>query len=200
MTFCYCCKLRTHSRTAYLTHHGRARALDSIFGSTITEILIRGVTLPQLAESYRRSHPKASIQRLAELSFELVDELHVLLHRVKCDGAACVIQVHPDPRGPGGVGEVPVYFTVPGGVARVGAEETPRLVVVAQQAVRVLPFATDAPVGHPDGKLARPLGLPVKPKPRQRLLAQHLREPIETLGVIRVKVDRFLPRHLLVAV
>lgn len=89
---------------------------------------------------------------------------------------------------------------MPGRVARIRAQDAPGLVIVAQQAVRVLPFATDAPVGHADGELSAPLGLPVKPKTSQGLLAQHLRETVEAFWVIWVELDRFLPCHPLVPV
>lgn len=163
-------------------------------------LLVGHWVLLQLAEGDRGAHTKTSKQGLTELSFKLMDKLHSLWYWVKGHGVACIIQIHTNSCGPGSVGKVSVHFVVPGRVARVWAQETPGLFVVAQQAVGVLPFATDAPVGHADGKLPAPLGLPVKPEASQRLLTQHLGEAVEAIWMIWVKLDGLLSRDPLVPI
>lgn len=79
-----------------------------------------------------------------------------------------------------------VHPIVPSGVARVGAEEAPGLVVVAQQTQRAFALSADAPVGHADGELPAPLDLPVEAPPGQRLSAQHLGEAVEPVWVVPV--------------
>lgn len=106
-------------------------------------------------------------------------------YAVKGQHAGRVVQVHAYPGGVRGADGF-VHPVVPGGVARVGAEQAPRLVVVAQQAERAFALAAEAPVGHADGELARPLDLPVEAAAGQRLAAQHLGEAVEALRVVVV--------------
>ena len=108
---------------------------------------------------------------------------------------ARVVQEHADPRGPGGGREVLVPLVVPRGVAPVGAQQAPGLVVVAQQAVGVLALAADALVGHAHGELPGPLGLPVEAGAGQGLAAQHLGEAVEAVRVVREELTRFPPGH-----
>lgn len=75
---------------------------------------------------------------------------------------------------------------VPGGVARVRAQQTPGLVVVAQQARGAFALPADAAVGHADGELPVPLDFPVEASCGERLPAQHLGEAVEALRVVSV--------------
>lgn len=77
-----------------------------------------------------------------------------------------------------------VHAVVPGGVARVGAEQAPGLVVVAQQTQGAFALPADALVGHANGELTAPLDLPVEAASRQSLAAQHLGEAVEPLLVV----------------
>lgn len=90
-----------------------------------------------------------------------MQEGHAVAYAVKCQHACGVVQVHAYPRGVGGIDGC-VHAVVPGRVTRVGAEETPGLVVVAQQTQRAFALPADAPVGHSDGELPAPLDLPVE--------------------------------------
>lgn len=116
---------------------------------------------------------------------EPVQEGHGVAYAVKGQHACCVVQVHTYP---GGVGAADgfVHPIVPSGVTRVGAEEAPGLVVVAQQTQRAFTLPADTPVRHTDGELPAPLDLPVEAAPGQRLPAQHLGEAVEPLWVVPI--------------
>lgn len=90
-----------------------------------------------------------------------MQEVNAAAYAVKRQHARTVVQVHTYP---GGVGSIDgcVHTVVPGRVTRVGAEEAPGLVVVAQQTQRAFALPADAPVGHSDGELPAPLDLPVE--------------------------------------
>lgn len=85
---------------------------------------------------------------------------------------------------------------MPGGVTRVGAQEAPGLLVVAQQAAGALALAADGLVGHADGELAGPLHLPVVAEPTEGLVAEDLAEPVEAVRMVGVELNRLLPHHL----
>lgn len=114
-----------------------------------------------------------------------MQETHGVAYAVECQHARSVVQVHAYP---GGVGPADgfVHPVVPGGVARVGAEQTPGFVVVAQQTQRAFALPADAPVGHPDGELPTPLDLPVEAASGQGLSTQHLSKAVKSLWVISV--------------
>lgn len=114
-----------------------------------------------------------------------MQEGHGVAYAVKSQHPRSVIQVHAY-SGRVGAADGFVHPVVPGRVTGVRAEQTPGLVVVAQQTQRAFAFTADAPVGHSDGELAAPLDLPVEAASGQRLPAQHLGEAVEPLGVVSV--------------
>lgn len=131
------------------------------------------------------SNSEARIEGLNKCGLKPVQEAHGVADAVKCQHPRRVVQVHAYP---GGVGATDgfVHPVVPGGVARVGAEQAPGFVVVAQQTQRAFAFPADAPVGHPDGELPIPFDLPVEAASGQGLSAQHLGKAVEPLQVVPV--------------
>lgn len=93
-----------------------------------------------------------------------------------------------------------VHSVMPGGIARVRAEETPGFIVVPQQAEGALALAADALVGHSDREFPIPLDLPIEATTRQSLAAQHLSEGVKPLLIIRVGLQVAGSSHLLVAI
>lgn len=137
-----------------------------------------------VADLDRGSDAKPWVDGLGERGLEPVQEGHAaVLYGVEGQHACSVVQVHAYPGGVWGV-DGRVHTVVPGRVARVGAEETPGLVVVAQQTQGAFALPADALVGHADGELAVPLDLPVEAASRQSLAAQHLGEAVEPLLVV----------------
>jgi len=88
--------------------------------------------------------------------------------------------------GGGGGGDIHISLLVPEKVTAIRAEETPGLVIVAQQTQRAFSLSTDAPVGHPNGELPTPLDLPVEATSGQGLSAQHLGKAVKSLCVVSV--------------
>lgn len=132
------------------------------------------------------SNAEPWIDGLSECGLEPVQEGHAAgFYTVESQHACRVVQVHTYP---GGVRSVDgrVHAVVPGWVARVGTQEAPGLVVVAQQTQRAFALPADASVGHANGELAAPLNLPVVAASRQSLTAQHLSEAVEPLLVVWV--------------
>lgn len=109
-----------------------------------------------------------------------VQEGHGAAYAVKGQYTCHVVQVHTYPGGMGALDSF-VHAVVPGGVTRVGAEETPGFVVVAQQTQWAFALPADAFVGNPDGELAVPLDFPVEAASGQGLSAQHLSKTVKPL-------------------
>lgn len=85
-----------------------------------------------VADLHWGSNAEPWIDRLGESGLEPVQEGHAaVFYAVECQYACGVVQVHTYPGGVWGVNGG-VHTVVPGGVASVGAEEAPGLVVVAQ--------------------------------------------------------------------
>lgn len=139
----------------------------------------------EIADLDRRPHSKARVERLRKCGLEPVQEGHAAAYAVECQHAGAVVQVHAYPGGVGGA-DAFVHPVVPGGVARVGAQQTPGFVIVAQQARGAFAFPADAAVGHPDGELPVPLDFPVEASSGKRFPAQHLGKAVEALGVVPV--------------
>lgn len=114
-----------------------------------------------------------------------MQERHAAAYAVERQHARAVVQVHAYPGGVGGA-DASVHPVVPGRVARVGAQQTPGFVIVAQQAHGAFALAADAAVGHPDGELPVPLDFPVEASSGERLPAQHLGEAVEAVRVVSV--------------
>ena len=153
----------------------------------------------QLTDLDRCADPEARVQRLAEAGLEPMQQAHAAADAVEGQDPRGVVKIHPYP-GRMRAGHVLVHPVVPGGVTRVGAEQAPRLVVIAQQAERALALAADALVGHADGELPAPLDLPVEAATGQGLSAQHLGEAVEALRGVAVWLQVPRADHLLVAV
>lgn len=110
---------------------------------------------------------------------------HGVAYAVERQHTCSMIQVHAKPGRVRAVDSF-VHPVVPGGVARVRAEEAPGLVVVAQETQGAFALAADALVGHADGELPAPLDLPVEAAAGERLSAQHLGEAVKALCVVSV--------------
>lgn len=139
----------------------------------------------EIADLDRGPHSEAWVEGLRECGLEPVQEGHAAADGVEGQHAGAVVQVHAYPGGVGGA-DAPVHPVVPGGVARVGAQQTPGLVIVAQQAGGAFALPADTAVGHSDGELAVPLNFPVEASSGERLPAQHLGKAVEALGVVPV--------------
>lgn len=156
--------------------------ISNVFGLVVSS----GVQLRDLlrrTQRYRGSDSKPAVQRLRELGLEPVDELHVLRDCIEGQRVTGVIQVHANSWGPGHAQNVFIHLVVPGRVPRVGTQEAPGSVVVAEEAVRVLAFAADALVSDADRELATPLHLPVITEATQRLSTQDLGQPGHNPGL-----------------
>jgi len=153
----------------------------------------------QLTDLDRGADPEARVERLGEVGLEPMQQAHAAADAVEGQHPGGVVQVHADPRRVRARHGL-VHAVVPGGVARVGAQQAPGHVVVAQQTQRALALAADALVRHADGELAAPLDLPVEASPGQRLAAQHLGEAVEALRGVAVGLQVPGADHLLVAV
>lgn len=114
-----------------------------------------------------------------------MQEGHAAAYAVESQHAGTVVQVHAYPGGVGGADGF-VHPVVPGGVARVRAQQTPGFVIVAQQACGAFALAADTAVGHSDGEFSVPLDFPVETSSGERLSAQHLSKAVEALGVVAV--------------
>lgn len=114
-----------------------------------------------------------------------MQEGHGVAYAVERQHTCSVVQVHTYP---GRVRAVHwlVHPVVPGRVTCVRTEETPGLVVVAQEAQGAFALATDALVGHSNGELPAPLNLPVEAASREGLPAQHLGKAVKALCVVSV--------------
>ena len=139
----------------------------------------------EIADLDRGSDSKARIEGLDERGLKPVQEGHAVAYAIKRQHARRVVQVHAYPGGVGGADGF-VHPVVPSRVARVGAEEAPGFIVVAQQTQRAFALPADAPVGHADGKLPAPLDLPVEAASGQGFPAKHLGKAVEPLRVLSV--------------
>lgn len=149
----------------------------------------------EVADLNRGPHPEAWVEGLREGGLEPVQEGHAAADAVERQHPGAVVQVHAYPGGVGGA-DVLVHPVVPGGVARVGAQQTPGFVIVAQQAHGAFALPADAAVGHSDGELPVPLDFPVEASPGERLPAQHLGEAVEALRVVSVGLQVSGADHL----
>lgn len=139
----------------------------------------------EIADLDRGPHSEAWVEGLQECGLEPVQEGHAAAYVVESQHTGAVVQVHAYPGGVGGADGF-VHPVVPGGVARVRAQQTPGFVIVAQQARGAFALPADTAVGHSDGELPVPLDFPVEASSGERLPAQHLGKAVEALRVVSV--------------
>lgn len=133
-------------------------------------------------------HPKSRIYRLTERSFKLMNKWHRLRHIVEWKSASCPVQEHPD-TGRVGCVNLNLVFVVSGWVAGVGAEETPRLAIVANTSWVPITGPLDAFIGDPNGSaLPAPLHLPVVSTSWESLFTQDLGQAVKSLVAVIVRL------------
>lgn len=115
-----------------------------------------------------------------------MDERHGLPHGIEGEGPPSVVQENPNTRAVGRV-DLLLVFVVAGRVAGIGAEDAPRLAVVADAAGVAVAYPLDALVGDADGgPFPAPVDLPVISPSRERLHTQDLGQGVEPGGTIVV--------------